>query len=187
HPRGGLSTETVKGAYEPDILTQPAPYLDPTVYCLTYRTEPLPHDIDITGYISLYLNASIDKEETNWMVDLMDVDPAGKRTLVSNGCLAAEHRALDEAMSKPYLPIHPRRDPVPVPVGEIIEYAIAIMPTSMIFKEGHSIELIIRNQDDLLSRLGAWGAHFLPHMQTVTHSIHFGESYLLLPVIPPNE
>ena len=104
----------------------------------------------------------------------MDVDPAGKRTLVSNGCLAAEHRALDEAMSKPYLPIHPRRDPVPVPVGEIIEYAIAIMPTSMIFKEGHSIELIIRNQDDLLSRLGAWGAHFLPHMQTVTHSIHFG-------------
>jgi predicted acyl esterase len=138
----------------------------------------------MTGYIALYLHASIDKDETNWMVDLMDVDPEGNKTLVSNGNLAAEHRALDEAKSKPYLPIHPRRDPVPVPSGKVIEYAIAIMPTSMVFKKGHSIELIIRNQDDLLCRLGAWGVHYLPHMETVTHNIHFGKSNLLLPLIP---
>lgn len=184
HPRGGLSTESVKGTYEPDTFTQPAPYIDPTVYCLTYRTEQLAQDLEMTGYIALYLHASIDKDETNWMVDLMDVDPEGNKTLVSNGNLAAEHRALDKAKSKPFLPIYQRRDPVPVPPGKVIEYAIAIMPTSMVFKKGHSIELIIRNQDDLLSRLGAWGVHYLPHMETVTHSIHFGKSYVLLPVIP---
>jgi putative CocE/NonD family hydrolase len=174
----------VKGAHEPDTFTQPAPYLDPTVYCLTYQTEPLPQDIDITGYITLYLHASIDKKETNWMVDLVDVDPEGKKTLVSNGYLAAEHRALDEAKSKPYLPIHPRKDPVPVPPGEVIEYAIPIVPTSIIIRKGHSIALIIRNQDDLLGRLGGWGVYFLPHMETVTHNIHFGKSHLLLPIIP---
>lgn len=187
HPKGGLSTNPVKGRPEPDTFTQPAPYLDPTVYCLTYRTTPLAQDIEITGYMALYLHAAIDKDETNWMVDLVDVAPEGNKTLVSTGCLAAEHRALDEAKSKPYLPIHPRRDPVPVPPGEVIEYAIAIMPTSMVFQQGHCMELIIRNQDDLLSRLGAWGVHNLPHMQTVTHNIHFGKSYLLLPVIPPHK
>ena len=184
HPKGSLSTDPVKGTYEPDIFTQPAPNLDPTVYSLTYRTRPLPHDIEITGYMALYLQASIDKTETNWMVNLLDVSPEGKKTLVSGGGLAAEHRALDKSKSKPYLPIHPRKDPVPVPPGEVIEYAIALMPAAMVFKKGHTIELLIRNQDDLLGRLGAWGAHVLPHMQTVTHEIHFGKSHLLLPYIP---
>ena len=48
------------------------------------------------------------------------------------------------------------------------------------------MELIIRNQDDLLSRLGIWGIYKLPFMRTVTHTIHFGNSYLLLPLIPEN-
>jgi putative CocE/NonD family hydrolase len=184
HPKGGLSTEPVNGTSDPDTFTQPAPYLDPTVYCLTYRTEPLAQDVEVTGYIALYLDAAIDINRTNWMVDLVDVDADGNKTLVSTGALAAEHRALDEAKSRPYLPIHPSRGPVPVPPGEVIEYAIALMPTAMVFKEGHSIELIIRNQEDLLSLLGAWGVHYLPQMQTVTHHIHFGKSHLLLPFIP---
>jgi hypothetical protein len=46
------------------------------------------------------------------------------------------------------------------------------------------MELVIRNQDDILSRLGAWGTYMLPFMQTVKHTIHFGNSRLLLPVIP---
>jgi predicted acyl esterase len=67
-----------------------------------------------------------------------------------------------------------------------VEYAIAMMPTSNVFKKGHSIELIIRNQDDLLSRLGTWGVYHLPFMRTVRHTVHFGSSHLLLPVIPPS-
>ena len=31
-----------------------------------------------------------------------------------------------------------------------------------VFKKGHSIELIIRNQDDVLSRLGKWGCTRCP-------------------------
>ena len=118
------------------------------------------------------------------MVDLVDVDPEGNRQWLSVGYLKAGFRALDEAKSKPYQPIHPRQDPVPVPPGQKIEYAIAMMPTSNLFLKGHSMELIIRNQDDVLSRLGTWGVYMLPFMQTVTHHVHFGRSHLLLPVIP---
>lgn len=121
---------------------------------------------------------------TNWMADLVDVNPQGIRQWISSGHLRAAHRAVDPNRSRPYLPIHPMQDSVPVPPGEVIEYAIAMMPTSNVFRKGHSIELIIRNQDDLLSRLGTWGVYMSPFMQTVTHTIHFGKSHLLVPVIP---
>jgi predicted acyl esterase len=182
-PGGGLGTEA-PGLAQPDSFTQPAPYLDPTVYCLRYTTGPLAADMETTGPFALYLKASIDIDDTNWMVDLVDVDEQGKRQLVSSGYLKAAHRAIDAAKSRPYQPIHLRRDPVAVSPGEVVEYAIAMMPTSNVFLKGHSMELIVRNQDDLLSRLGTWGVYHLPFMRTVTHHIHFGESHLLLPVIP---
>jgi predicted acyl esterase len=184
HPAGGLSTERVKDITKTDTFTQPAPYLDPTVYCLRYSTGPLAVDTEITGPIALYLDATIDIDDTNWMADLVDVDPEGNRQLISVGYLKAKFRALDESKSKPYLPIHPRQDPVPITPRKKTEYAIAMMSASVIFQKGHSMELIIRNQDDILSRLGTWGTYMLPFMQTVTHNIHFGNSYLLLPVIP---
>jgi predicted acyl esterase len=183
-PGGGLSTKPVKGVQEPDTFTQPAPYSDSTVYCLRYSTKPFKADTEIIGPIALYLEASIDIDDTNWMADLVDIDPEGNRQWLSVGYLKAKFRALDKNKSKPYLPVHPRQDPVPVPPGEKIEYAISMTPTSVVFQKGHSMELVIRNQDDILSRLGAWGTYMLPFMQTVKHTIHFGNSRLLLPVIP---
>ncbi|WP_141400472.1 CocE/NonD family hydrolase [Magnetospirillum sp. 15-1] len=184
HPQGGLSAEPVSGNPRPDILTQPSPYLDPTVFSLRYRTAPLDQEMEVTGPVACYIDAAIDTDDTNWMVDLVDVDPDGNRQLLSNGYLKAKFRALDEAKSRPFDPIHPRQNPVPVVPGEVNTYAIALMPTANVFKKGHSIEVIIRNQDDLHSRLGAWGVYMLPFMQTVMHEIHFGNSHILLPLIP---
>ena len=106
------------------------------------------------------------------------------RQLISNGCLKAGHRALDETRSKPYEPIHPQQDPVPVTPGKVERYAIAMLSMACIFRAGERMELVIRNQDDLLSRLGTWGVYLLPFMTTVSHQIHFGESHLLVPRIP---
>ena len=152
--------------------------------CLTYTTETMKQDMEITGPVTLYLEAAIDSTETNWMADLVDVDEKGNRMLVCTGYLAAEFRALDSVKSRPYRPVHPRQDPVPVPPGEAVEYAIEFMATSNVFKKGHRMQLVIRNQDDLMSRLGLWGVYMLPCMQTIKHDIYFGKSHLLLPVIP---
>lgn len=184
HPGGRLSPERIAGKPKPERFTQRAPYEDPTVSCLTYRTAPFAEETEITGPVALYLDAAIDKEDTNWMADLVLVERDGNRQLLSQGHLKAAHRALDEKKSKPYDPIHPRQDPVPVPPGKVVRYAISLMPTACVFKKGCALELIIRNQDDLLSRLGTWGIYMLPFMQTVTHEIHFGESHLLVPRIP---
>ena len=156
----------------------------PTLYALTYTTEPFSEDIEITGYVALHLEAAISTDDTNWMVDLVDVCPEGKKRLLSNGYLKAKYRAVNEKMSKPYQPIHPRQAGVPVPPGEVVGYDIEMMPISNVFQKGHSMQLIIRNQDDLLSRVGLNGRYRLPFMRTVTHEIHFGDSHLLMPVIP---
>ncbi|MHB0708088.1 CocE/NonD family hydrolase [Roseomonas mucosa] len=181
-PGGGLAP-TALGTAEPEILDQPAPYLDPTVYCLRYRTAPFEKDTEVTGPVTLNLTAAIDIDDTNWFVDLVDVDENGREQLLSWGALKAQHRALDVEKSKPYYPVHPLAEPVPVKPGEILEYNIALMPMSCVFQKGHRLELIIRNQDDLMSRLASWGVKHLPFMRSVKHEIHFGKSHLFLPMI----
>ncbi len=106
HLKGGLSSDP-PGEGGHDTFTQPAPYKDPTVYCLRYSTGPLEDDVEVTGPLALYLEASIDKDDTNWIADLVDVDPEGNKQLISQGYLKAAHRALDKTKSKPYQPIHP--------------------------------------------------------------------------------
>lgn len=184
HPQGRLSSEEIGSTSAVDTFVQPAPYLDPTMYCLKYQSAPVEEDMEIIGPVACHLEASIDIDDTNWMVDLIDVAPNGERQLLSTGYLKAKFRALDETKSKPWQPIHPRQEPVPIVPGKAEMYAIQMMPTANVFKKGHSIELIIRNQDDLLSRLGTWGVYMLPFMQTVTHTIHLGNSHVLLPLIP---
>ena len=76
---------------------------------------------------------------------------------------------------------------MPIVPGERNKYAIAMLPTSNVFQKGHSMELIIRNQDDMRSKIARSGVNMFPFMQSVTHTIYFGESYLLLPIIPADE
>lgn len=182
-PGGGLAPDVPTSAL-PDVLDQPAPYLDSAVYSLRYRTAPFEKDTEITGPVALNLLASLDIDDTNWLVSLADIDENGNEQLISFGALKAQHRAVDQEKSRPYQPIHPWSEPVPVPPDEIIEYNIALMPVSCVFQKGHRLELIIRNQDDLMGRLAAWGVKHMPFMQSVKHKIHFGKSHLILPMIP---
>jgi predicted acyl esterase len=109
------------------------------------------------------------------------------RHLLSTGYLKAKFRAMDEKKSKPYKPVHLRQEPVPIVPGEKNKYAIAMLATSNVFQKGHSMELIIRNQDDMRSKIARSGVNIMPFMRSVTHTIYFGESHLLLPIIPADE
>lgn len=183
-PGGGLAPEAPAGAPEPDRLSQQAPYEDPTVYCLRYTTDPFEQEMEITGPVSVHLDAAIDTDDTNWIIDLVDIAPDGTRQLLTQGFLKAQFRAVDEEASRPGEPVHPRQAAVPVERGKVENYAIRLMPTSNVFLPGHRLEVTVRNNDDLLSRLGSWGVYMLPFMRTVNHDIHFGESHVLLPIIP---
>jgi putative CocE/NonD family hydrolase len=180
-----------------------------TIQRLRYLTEPLSADTLVAGPIVLNLFASIDQEDTNWIVILKDVGPdvsvmsarEGERLAptdikereITRGWLKASHRAVDTSRSKPWRPWHPltREAQKPAAPGEIYEYAIEIMATANLFRKGHRICLEITSIDMPTGIGGATNAEYIPYhicssRTTLHHIYHDAQrpSHLLLPVIP---
>jgi predicted acyl esterase len=153
---------------------------------LKYVTPPLIKDTEIAGPIALYLYASIDTDDTNWIVTLNDVNTDGSRATLSRGHLKASHRAIDEGRSKPWRPYHPHTKSEPVVPGQVYEYAIEIQPISHVFKAGHRIGLEMVSMD----APPPLGYHYLFHVgssKVTLHKIYCDRkrpSHLLMPVIP---
>lgn len=180
-PGGGLGAEKCAVGAE-ESFTQPAPYIDPKVYCLRYTTPAFERDTEVIGNLALHLEAVLDIDDTNWMADVVDIAPDGSRQLLSSGALKAQFRALDAEKSTEQRPVHPRCEPVPVEPGKAEHYDIALTPTANVFQKGHRLELVIRNQDDMLGKLSRSGVYLLPFMRTVTHTLKLENCYLTLPV-----
>jgi putative CocE/NonD family hydrolase len=214
HSWGRLRTEPYTplsrdGYDEPDAFVQMPPTLTRTISGLKYMTDPLPEDTLIVGPSALYLYASIDQEDTNWIVILKDVGPdVSVRTAregeteipphlpereLTRGWLKASHRAIDQARSKPWKPWHPltKEARKPVKPGEIELYAIEILATANLFKAGHRICLEITSLDLPTGVSGATNVEYIPYhicsSRTTLHKIYRNEkhpSHLLLPIIP---
>jgi predicted acyl esterase len=193
----------------PDAFVQMPPSQTNTIQKLRYLSEPLPHDVLIAGPSVLNLFAEIDQDDTNWIVILKDVGPdvsvmsvrEGERELppglaereVTRGWLKASNRALDPKRSKPWKPWHrlTRAARKPVVPGEVTEYAIEIMATANLFRQGHRICLEITSLDLPTGVAGATNAEYVPYhvcsAKTVLHKVYHDAnrpSHLLLPVIP---
>ena len=164
--------------------------MTPHVHSLQWATPALLRDTEMTGPAALYLHASIDTNDTNFIAKIYDIDAAGNRQLVTSGYLKASHRELDQQKSKPWQPRHPHTRSIPVPPGEIIEYAIRLYSFSYLFKAGHRIQLELSCdepfEDPNVLLLPPDSQH-LPTGRATTHKIFRDsahQSHLLLPVNP---
>jgi predicted acyl esterase len=177
----------------PDGFYQPPLTVTNQVQVVRYTSAPMAQDTEITGPGVLHLYASIDSDDTNFIVKVNDIDPYGNREPMTTGWLKASHREVDESKSTFWRPFHPHTRAVPVVPGEICKYAIRIYSMSNVFKAGHRIELEIRSQeasDDPLTALLPPDATHLPSGRATTHKIYRDKehpSLLLLPVIPAEE
>ncbi len=193
----------------PDAFVQMPPTQTRHVERLRYITDPLPHDLHVAGPISLTLFASIDQDDTNWIVILRDVGPdvsvrtarEGERDLptdlpereLTRGWLKASMRALDPERSRPGQPWHvlTREAKQPVTPGEIVEYQIEILPTANLFRAGHRIAIDITSLDLPTGASGTTNIEYIPYhlcsSKTVLHKVHHDPahpSHLLLPIVP---
>jgi uncharacterized protein len=206
-------TPSGRDAYDgPDGFLQMPPTQTNTVQRLRYMTDPLSEDTLIVGPISLYLWASIDQEDTNWIVILKDVGPdVSVRTAregetevpegllereLTRGWLKASHRALDPKRSTPWKPWHPltRKARKKVVPGEINEYAIEILSTANLFRKGHRICIDITSLDMPTGTAGLTNVEYIPYhicsSKMTVHKIYHNAKYpshLLLPVIPQED
>ncbi|UCE40898.1 MAG: CocE/NonD family hydrolase [Candidatus Aminicenantes bacterium] len=117
---------------------------------LTYTTETLEKDLEITGHSVVHLWASSTATDGDFFALLEEVDAEGVSHYVSEGALRASHRALHE----PYydnlgLPFHRshEEDMVELKPGEPAELAFDLQPISNVFNAGNRIRITITCAD----------------------------------------
>ncbi|MGE3987697.1 CocE/NonD family hydrolase [Pseudorhodoplanes sp.] len=114
---------------------------------LTWNSEPLERDLDMTGPVELALDATATAIDTAFIVTLQDVDPSGNATDITAGYLRASLREVDEAASRPGAPVLPCRSFEAVPVGQLVRYRIPMVDNARRFKSGHCIRLVLTGDD----------------------------------------
>jgi predicted acyl esterase len=135
---------------------------------LTYLTEPLAEETEITGPAAARLFIASSTADADVFVVLRVLDPAGKdvtfvsgldpRGTVANGWLRASHRRTDPDRSFPYRPWHPHDDVQPLEPGEVVGLDVEIWPTSVIVPAGYRIGLTVSGRDFEMPGDGPWPA-----------------------------
>jgi putative CocE/NonD family hydrolase len=129
---------------------------------LTYTSEPLEEDIEVTGTPVVRLHVRSTTEDSAFHVYLEDVDPAERVLYVTEGQLRALHRKV-ASEPPPYTifgPYHSylSKDALPMIPGEPAEIEVALHPTSVLFRKGHRIRLAIGGADkDTFARVPGSG------------------------------
>lgn len=150
---------------------------------LTYTSEPLTEDIEVTGYpiVTLYVKSTHD--DGAFFVYLEDIDEKGNVTYVIDGQFRALHRKLSSEpppykMCAPYHSFR-RKDGMPLVPGEIAEISFGLHPVSALIKKGHRIRVALAGHDkDTFARIPEEG---LPTITVLRNKAH--ASHIELPVI----
>ena len=129
--------------------------------CLTYTSEPLEQDTEVTGHPIVHLWVSSQADNGDFFVYLEDIDEDGEAYYVTEGLLRAGFASLvsDDSLLpsgakidlKPDLPYHGFKQADYVDGifsgGNIVELVIDLLPTSWVFQEGHRIRVSIACAD----------------------------------------
>ena len=146
--------------------------------CLTYTSEPLEEELEVTGPVKAVLYGMSSAPDTDWVVRLTDVHPDGYSRPLCDGILRARYR---ESFERPQL-----LDP-----GKVYRFEIDLWATSNAFLPGHRVRVTVTsssfprfdrnlNTGGPIHREAAGQAA----INTVLHD-QLRPSHLVLPVIPP--
>lgn len=148
---------------------------------VTFVTEPLTDDVEITGHINLVMWVSSETDDMDVFAYLRNMAPNGSVETATRGILKVSHRKLDPELSTPYRPYHTHDEELTLEPGEVVPVEVEIWATSMIFRKGHRIRLDVQPHD---------GDHYFAAYKLKDNSVYTGgehASYILLPVIPKQE
>lgn len=147
------------------------------VRCLTYTSEPLAEELEVTGPVRAILHGLSSAPDTDWVVRLIDVHPDGYARNVCDGILRARYR---NSFAHPEL-----LDP-----GKAYRYEIDLWGTSNAFQPGHRIRVTVTSScfprfDRNLNTGGPIHreASGQVAINTVFHD-NLRPSHIVLPVIP---
>lgn len=173
---------------------------------LTYTTLPLTQDTEVTGHPIVDFWASSTASNGDFFIYLEDVDPNGEAVLVTEGLLRAGFNELHDNNTmilggekgidvKPELPWHgyenKQYNKDVFANGKIVQLTVDLMPTSWVFKEGHSIRVSIAGADwptfEILPELSPTNNPNDPNNIVPVITIHRDKEHpsnVVLPIIP---
>jgi len=118
---------------------------------LTYTSEPLEADVEITGHpiVSLFITST--HTDGAFFVYLEEIDENGKVTYLTEGELRALHRRLSSEPSPTKLPVpyhtFAKKDAMPLVPGQVAELKFHLQPISVLVKKGHRLRVAIAGHD----------------------------------------
>lgn len=98
--------------------------------CLTYTSEPLREDLEVTGPLTATLYAMSSAPDTDWVVRLTDVSPDGVSRLVADGILRARYY---RSSQRPEL----------LTPNQVYQFQVDLWSTSNVFLAGHRIRVAV--------------------------------------------
>lgn len=131
---------------------------------VTFTTDPLEEDLEVTGRVRAWLHASTDGPSTDWVVRVCDVDGEGISRNVCDGILRASTVA-----------------------GRADDFEVDLWSTSIVFRAGHRLRVQVTS-----SCFPRWDRDLntgepvetATRARTARQTIHHGASRIILPVIP---
>ncbi len=170
---------------QPGLLACSEPYglLCDRPDVITFETEPLTDDVEITGPIEVKLWVSSSAVDTDFTAKLLDIYPPnedypdGYHMNLCDSILRTRYR-------------NSWTEPEMMSPGKIYPVTIELTPTSNLFKAGHRIRVDISSSNfprfDINPNTGEpMGRH--THTQTAENTLHLDRdhpSHILLPVVP---
>jgi hypothetical protein len=148
---------------------------------LVYTGDVLKEDVEIAGNVKVFLYASSNCKDTDFIAKLIDVYPDGKTMMILDGVIRARYR---ESLKYETL-MHP---------GHKYEFTIDLGDTSQVFKAGHRIQIDISSSNfprrDRNTNTGkalyiiATNDDAKIARNTIYHDAKY-PSYVVLPIVTP--
>ena len=163
--------------------SEPYPLLSDRSDVITFQTDPLTEDVEVTGPIEVHLNISSTAPDTDFTAKLLDIYPP------SNDYPDGYHMNLcDSILRTRYR--NSWTEPEFMSPGEVYPITIELTPTSNLFKSGHRIRVDISSSNfprfDINPNTGeAMGRH--TRTQVAQNTIHLNTNHpsrIVLPVVP---
>ncbi|MBT6961409.1 MAG: peptidase S15, partial [Rhodospirillaceae bacterium] len=124
---------------------------------LTFMSDPLASETEITGPSAAKLMVSSSTEDADLFVVLRVFDGSGEEvtfqgaidphTPIGQGWLRASHRKLDPSLSQPWRPYHTHDETQLLTPGQSVGVDVEIWPTSIVVPAGYRIGLTMRGKD----------------------------------------
>jgi len=117
---------------------------------LVYTSEPLTHDLEITGHPVVHLSITSTREDGNFFVYLETVSPDGVSRYLTEGQLRALHRKVWH--DSPFNSLGPQhsylsRDSEPLIPGEVANLDFTLQPISALIPAGYCLRVCLGGSD----------------------------------------